>query len=155
MRLDDGNYVFFHNSWGGKDVRDPALVVAEALQEATLPAACPCLAVAEAKPLACVALLGRGRGPLRGPLRGHLAPAARGHTVQHRNNARRACCRVAPRLLHVWHQVPPPGYQPAWVILDGNDPSKILARAPESLWTPTDQPWMQGIAPYVCAPCHP
>lgn len=46
--------------------------------------------------------------------------------------------------------VPPPGYQPAWAVLDGNDPSKILARAPQSLWTPTDQPWMAGTAPYTC-----
>jgi hypothetical protein len=46
--------------------------------------------------------------------------------------------------------VPPPGYQPAWVVLDGNDPTKILARAPASLFTPTDQPWMQGKAPYTC-----
>ena len=45
---------------------------------------------------------------------------------------------------------PPPGYQPAWVVLDGKDPNKILARAPESLLTPTDRPWMQGIAPYTC-----
>ena len=46
--------------------------------------------------------------------------------------------------------VPPPGYQPAWVILDGKDPSKILARAPESLFTPTDEPWMEGRSPYSC-----
>lgn len=65
LQLSDGNYVFFHNSWGGKDV-------------------------------------------------------------------------------------PEPGYQPAWVILDGKDPLKILARAPEPLWTPTDQPWMAGTAPYTC-----
>lgn len=62
MRLDDGNYVFFHNSWGGRGL-------------------------------------------------------------------------------------PPPAYQPAWVVLDGNDPTKILARAPKPLFTPTDEPWMQGIAP--------
>jgi hypothetical protein len=35
-------------------------------------------------------------------------------------------------------------------VLDGNDPTKILARAPASLFTPTDQPWMQGKAPYTC-----
>ena len=46
--------------------------------------------------------------------------------------------------------MPPPGYQPAWVILDGDDPSKILARAAKSLWTPTDQPWMEGKAPWTC-----
>ena len=27
---------------------------------------------------------------------------------------------------------------------------RSLARAPKSLWTPTDQPWMQGKAPYTC-----
>ena len=26
--------------------------------------------------------------------------------------------------------VPPPGYQPAWVVLDGTDPTKILASEP-------------------------
>lgn len=46
--------------------------------------------------------------------------------------------------------VPEPGYQPAWVVLDGTDPTKILARAPHSLFTPTDEPWMEGIPPYTC-----
>lgn len=59
LKLSDGNYVFFHNSWGGKNV-------------------------------------------------------------------------------------PPPGYQPAWVILDGKDPTHILARAPKPMWTPNDYPWMAG-----------
>ena len=34
--------------------------------------------------------------------------------------------------------------------LAGTDPTKILASAPAPLWTPTDQPWMQGTAPYTC-----
>jgi len=59
MKLSDGNYVFFHNSWGGKGV-------------------------------------------------------------------------------------PQPGYQPAWVILDGKDPTHILARAPKPLWRPDYYPWMAG-----------
>ena len=45
-----------------------------------------------------------------------------------------------------WRQ----GYQPVWAILDGSDPTKILAQAPKPMWTPTDQPWMQGTAPYTC-----
>ena len=43
-----------------------------------------------------------------------------------------------------------PGYQPVWAILDGKDPTKILAQAPAPMWTPTDQPWMQGVHPYTC-----
>ena len=27
---------------------------------------------------------------------------------------------------------------------------RSLARAPKSLWTPTDQPWMEGKAPWTC-----
>lgn len=50
--------------------------------------------------------------------------------------------------------MPPPGYQPVWAILDGSDPTKIIQQAPEPLWTPTDQPWMQGIAPYTCNVCQ-
>ena len=40
--------------------------------------------------------------------------------------------------------VPQPGYQPAWVILDGKDPTHILARAPAPLWRPDKFPWMAG-----------
>ena len=36
------------------------------------------------------------------------------------------------------------------MVLDGNDPTKILARAPASLFTPADEPWMEGKAPYTC-----
>lgn len=46
--------------------------------------------------------------------------------------------------------VPYPGYQPAWVVLDGSDPTAILAQASGPLWTPTDQPWMAGQTPYTC-----
>eukprot|EP00928_Gymnodinium_smaydae_P020257 TRINITY_DN17833_c0_g1_i1.p1 TRINITY_DN17833_c0_g1~~TRINITY_DN17833_c0_g1_i1.p1 ORF type:complete len:370 (-),score=20.26 TRINITY_DN17833_c0_g1_i1:210-1319(-) len=46
--------------------------------------------------------------------------------------------------------VPPPGYQPAWAILDGKNPRNVLQQAHEPLWTPTDQPRMQGIAPSTC-----
>jgi len=46
--------------------------------------------------------------------------------------------------------VPQPGFQPAWAILNGTDPTHILARAPAPLWTPTDEPWMTGSAPYTC-----
>tara|TARA_B110000208_G_scaffold88174_1_gene111336 strand:+ start:104 stop:1177 length:1074 start_codon:yes stop_codon:yes gene_type:complete len=46
--------------------------------------------------------------------------------------------------------VPQPGYQPAWVILDKDDPSHILARAPKPLWSPTDQLWMEGKPPSLC-----
>jgi predicted GH43/DUF377 family glycosyl hydrolase len=32
----------------------------------------------------------------------------------------------------------------AGVILDGTDPTKIVARAPEPLWSPNDYSWMAG-----------
>lgn len=32
----------------------------------------------------------------------------------------------------------------AGVILDGTDPTKILARAPAPLWSPNDYSWMAG-----------
>ena len=119
MLLDDGNYVFFHNSWGGKGE--------------------------------CVSIVGavmrisfwRGGGWVvsGGVARGVLL----------------LVCKISPALTlpHPLHYgiskgVPPPGYQPAWVILNGTDPTHILARAPKSLWTPTDQPWMEGKAPYTC-----
>ena len=35
-------------------------------------------------------------------------------------------------------------------MLDGTDPSKVLARAPVSLWKPDTLPWMAGTAPYTC-----
>lgn len=40
--------------------------------------------------------------------------------------------------------VPQPGYQPAWAVLDGKDPTRILASATEPLWSPNDYPWMAG-----------
>lgn len=46
--------------------------------------------------------------------------------------------------------VPQPGYEPAWAVLDGADPTRILASAPRPLWHPTDQPWMAGVKPYTC-----
>lgn len=44
----------------------------------------------------------------------------------------------------------PPGYQPAWVILNGSNLTQIIARAPEPLWSPQKTPWMEGKAPYTC-----
>jgi predicted GH43/DUF377 family glycosyl hydrolase len=67
MRLSNGNYVFFHNSWGGKDATGAAV-----------------------------------------------------------------------------------GYQPAWVIIDGEDPTKIVARAQRPLWSPSKEPWMEGEPPALC-----
>jgi len=49
-----------------------------------------------------------------------------------------------------WPQQSSPGYQPAWVVLSGADPSKIVARAPEPLWSPQKTGWMEGKAPYDC-----
>ena len=42
------------------------------------------------------------------------------------------------------------GYQPGWVILSGEDSSKIIARAPEPLWSPQRYSWMTGSAPSFC-----
>lgn len=41
-------------------------------------------------------------------------------------------------------------YEPAWVILNGSDPTQIIARAPVPLWSPSLEPWMCGDAPYYC-----
>ena len=35
-------------------------------------------------------------------------------------------------------------YQPSWVILSGDDPTKIIARAQHPLWVPTKERWMAG-----------
>jgi len=43
-----------------------------------------------------------------------------------------------------------PVYQPAWVILSGDDPSRILARASEPLWSPQRASWMTGQSPSYC-----
>ena len=40
-------------------------------------------------------------------------------------------------------------YNPAWVILDGTDPSRILQRATAPLLSPTHG-WEQGTAPFEC-----
>ena len=49
------------------------------------------------------------------------------------------------------HDFPePPGYQPAWVILNGSNLEQIIARAPEPLWSPQREPWMEGKTPYSC-----
>ena len=43
-----------------------------------------------------------------------------------------------------------PGYQPGWAILDGNDPSRIIAQAEAPLWSPQRADWMTGAAPALC-----
>lgn len=43
-----------------------------------------------------------------------------------------------------------PGYQPAWVVLNGSNLSQIVARAPTPLWSPQKEPWMTGKGPYTC-----
>eukprot|EP00658_Telonema_sp_P-2_P056784 TRINITY_DN45238_c0_g1_i2.p1 TRINITY_DN45238_c0_g1~~TRINITY_DN45238_c0_g1_i2.p1 ORF type:complete len:208 (+),score=26.82 TRINITY_DN45238_c0_g1_i2:1-624(+) len=48
------------------------------------------------------------------------------------------------------HGVPQPGYQPAWVVLDGKDPTRIVARASQPLWSPDTYSWMAGTDPNVC-----
>ena len=35
-------------------------------------------------------------------------------------------------------------------VLNGSDPRQILAKADAPLWTPMEQPWMSGTAPYTC-----
>ena len=49
-----------------------------------------------------------------------------------------------------WPKESSPGYQPAWVILSGDDPSQIIARAPEPLFSPQKASWMAGKAPSDC-----
>merc|ERR1712217_147244 len=44
----------------------------------------------------------------------------------------------------------PNWYQPSWAILDGKDPTKILAQSPEPLISPSEEPWMRGLPPYQC-----
>ena len=44
----------------------------------------------------------------------------------------------------------PPGYQPAWAILSGADPSRIVARATEPLWSPQRAAWLAGQPPAYC-----
>ena len=44
----------------------------------------------------------------------------------------------------------PPGYQPAWAILSGADPSRIVARATEPLWSPQRAAWLTGQPPAYC-----
>lgn len=44
----------------------------------------------------------------------------------------------------------PDWYQPSWVILSGQDPTKIIAQAPEPLISPMHAKWMRGLPPYQC-----
>ena len=44
----------------------------------------------------------------------------------------------------------PPGYEPAWAILDGADPTRIVAQARAPLFEPTRASWCTGVAPYTC-----
>merc|ERR1711976_950114 len=44
----------------------------------------------------------------------------------------------------------PNWYQPSWAILDGKDPTKIIAQSPEPLISPSEEPWMRGLPPYQC-----
>jgi len=48
----------------------------------------------------------------------------------------------------------PDWYQPSWVILDGKDPTKIVAQAPKPLISPSQAKWMRGISPYQCNQCN-
>jgi len=49
-----------------------------------------------------------------------------------------------------WPKQESPGYQPAWVVLNGSDPTQIIARAPGPLWSPSRAKWMEGKAPFAC-----
>ena len=44
----------------------------------------------------------------------------------------------------------PPGYEPAWVVLAGDDLSRIVARAQAPLWGPQRAPYMTGAKPALC-----
>lgn len=44
----------------------------------------------------------------------------------------------------------PPGYQPAWAILSASDPSRIVQRATQPLWSPQEADWMRGVPPASC-----
>ena len=44
----------------------------------------------------------------------------------------------------------PPGYEPAWAILDGADPTHIVAQASAPLFEPARASWCRGVAPYTC-----
>ena len=50
--------------------------------------------------------------------------------------------------------MPSPGYQPAWVITNGSDPTQILASAPKPLWSPSREPWLAGVDPWQCNVCN-
>eukprot|EP00039_Didymoeca_costata_P013366 m.202389 g.202389 ORF g.202389 m.202389 type:complete len:357 (-) comp15751_c0_seq3:2331-3401(-) len=45
---------------------------------------------------------------------------------------------------------PPPGYEPTFVILDGQDPKRIIAAGDQPLWHSVDHPWTAGVHPYTC-----
>lgn len=42
------------------------------------------------------------------------------------------------------------GYQPGWVVIDGKDPTKIIARAQQPLFSPSKAQWMTGQPPALC-----
>ena len=43
-----------------------------------------------------------------------------------------------------------PVYEPAWAILDKDDPTHVLAEATQPLTQPSAAPWMEGVPPYTC-----
>ena len=49
-----------------------------------------------------------------------------------------------------WPHVPPPGYSVSWVILDGDDPTRIVAAARQPLWRADKAEWMEGTPPSLC-----
>ena len=48
-----------------------------------------------------------------------------------------------------WPSAPGSGYHPAWAVLDGADPARVLRRAEAPLLGPA-RPWERGDAPYPC-----
>ena len=42
------------------------------------------------------------------------------------------------------------GYQPGWVVLNGSDPTQIVARAAAPMLSPVAQPWLLGEKPWTC-----
>jgi len=48
-----------------------------------------------------------------------------------------------------WPADPATGFHVGWVVLDGTDPTKVLARSEEALFGP-EHTWEIGEAPYAC-----
>ena len=59
------------------------------------------------------------------------------------------CCSLPVRCV-TFCKAPIRCYWTSQAVLNGSNPSQILAKADAPLFTPMDQPWMAGTAPYTC-----